>query len=114
MVRGAGFEPATPSVKDSDWAAPPIWQSEFRNALLGMIRSGFIGVNPANAVFRLAAESVETFDVSTATVLRIAEANNLSAYDAEFAALSEWLGCKAVGFDKDLLDAGLAIHPKEF
>jgi hypothetical protein len=38
----------------------------------------------------------------------------LSAYDAEFAALAEWLDCRIASFDDDLLKPGLAVHPKDF
>ena len=100
--------------KDNDWMAPPIWESEFRNALIGMIRAGRIGIKTANAAFALAAESGATFSVSTGALLRLAENYGLSAYDAEFAALAEWLDCKVVSFDEDLLKPGLAIHPKDF
>ena len=100
--------------KDANWVAPPIWQSEFRNAALGMMRSGKIGMTTANSAFQFAMDNVDTFDVSTGAVLRLAESHGLSAYDAEFAALAEWLECKAVAFDDDLLKPGLAIHPREF
>jgi predicted nucleic acid-binding protein len=99
--------------KDGDWIAPAIWQSEFRNAVLGMMRQGKIGGAAANSAFIFAASVVETFDVSTPAVLRLAESHGISAYDAEFAALAEWLDCKAVAFDQDLLKPGLAIHPKD-
>ena len=100
--------------KDSHWIAPQIWQSEFRNAVLGMMRAGKIGMNTANAAFQFALENVDTFDVSTGAVLRLAEIHGLSAYDAEFAALAEWLECNAVAFDEDLLTPGLAVHPGKF
>ena len=100
--------------QDSEWMAPQIWESEFRNALIGMVRAGKIEMKTANAAFGLASESVETFAVATRAVLRLAEEYGLSAYDAEFAALAEWLDCKIVSFDEDLLRPGLAVHPKHF
>jgi predicted nucleic acid-binding protein len=100
--------------KDGHWIAPQIWQSKFRNAALGMMRAGKIGMNTANAAFQFAMDNVDTFDISTGAVLRLAEIHGLSAYDAEFAVLAEWLECKAVAFDDDLLKPGLAIHPREF
>jgi len=100
--------------KDSEWMAPQIWESEFRNALIGLIRARKINLSTANAAFALAAQSVETFSVSTGAVLRLADAYGLSAYDAEYAALAEWLDCKIVSFDDDLLKPGLALHPKDF
>jgi predicted nucleic acid-binding protein len=101
-------------LKDSEWMAPQIWESEFRNALIGLVRSGRITMKTANAAFALAAESVETSSASTGAVLRLAEAYGLSAYDAEYAALAEWLDCKILSFDEDPLEPGLAVHPKDF
>ena len=100
--------------KDSEWMAPQILESEFRNALIGMVRAGKIEMKTANAAFGLASESVETFAVSTRAVLRLAKEYGLSAFDAEFAALAEWLDCKLVSFDEELLMPGLAVHPKHF
>jgi len=99
---------------DKEWVAPPIWQSELRNALLGMMREGKIGINTALAASAFAAENVDTYEVATGAVLRLAETHSLTAYDAEFAVLSEWLGCKTVGFDEHLLKPGLAVHPDKF
>ena len=100
--------------KDRDWMAPPIWESELRNVLLGMVRAGKLNLKTASAAFALAADTVETFSVSTSAVLRLADHYGLSAYDAEFAALAEWLDCRLVSFDDDLLRPGLAIHPRHF
>jgi predicted nucleic acid-binding protein len=100
--------------KDNTWIAPPIWESELRNALIGLVRAGKVGLKTANAAFTLAARNVETISVSTPAVLRLAESYGLSAYDAEFAALAEWLDCPIVSFDQDLLKPGLAVHPKDF
>ena len=100
--------------KDADWMAPQIWESELRNALIGMVRAGRMDMKTANAAFALVVESVETLSVSTGAVLRLAEAYGLTAYDAEFAALAEWLDCLIVSFDDDLLKPGLATHPKDF
>ena len=100
--------------KDSEWVAPQIWEGEFRNALVGMVRGSKIDLKTANAAFTLAVENIETFSVSTRAVLRLAQDYGLSAYDAEFASLAEWLDCKIVSFDDNLLKLGLAIHPKDF
>ena len=100
--------------KDEDWVAPQIWQSEMRSALLGLMRAGRITNNTAVEMFQVATRTVQTFESSTPAVLRLAEAHGLTAYDAEFAALAEWLQISAVSFDDDLLSQGLAIHPKNF
>ena len=100
--------------KDADWAAPPVWESEFRNGLLGMIRAGKIRLRTAIPTFSFAVQNVQTLNISTSAVLRLAESYGLTAYDAEFAALAEWLGCKLISFDSDLIKPGLAVHPKDF
>ena len=100
--------------KDSDWVAPQIWQSEMRNALLSLMRARKISIRTAGEMFQTAVRTVQTFESSTNMVLRLAEAHGLTAYDAEFAALAEWLQVPAVSFDDDLLKEGLAIHPKSF
>ena len=100
--------------RDPDWISPPIWESEFRNALLGMIRAGIIGHTTAVSMHKFAAEIIQTMQPSTSAVLRIAEAHNLTAYDAEFASLAEWLEIPCLSFDEHLLKPALAIHPKNF
>ena len=100
--------------KDNDWAAPVLWESEFRNAMVVLIRSGAIGEKTALAAFRFAAERIEVFPVSTPAVLRLAEHYKLTGYDAEFAALAEWLDVTAVSLDPDLVEPGLALHPNQF
>jgi predicted nucleic acid-binding protein len=100
--------------RDNEWAAPVLWESEFRNALLGMLRAGNIGMQTALAAYKFAAENVTGYTVSTSAVLRLAEAHGLTAYDAEFAALAEWLDCECISFDPDLLKVGLAVLPSKF
>lgn len=100
--------------KDEHWIAPPLWESELRKVMLKLIRAGAIGHNTAMEAHRLALENVQTVQVSTATVLRLAGTHGLSAYDAEFASLAEWQDIRCVSFNDDLLKIGVAIHPKDF
>jgi predicted nucleic acid-binding protein len=100
--------------KDAEWVAPPIWESEFRNALLGMIRAGVLGHQPAVAAHKFAVENIQTLPTSTSAVFRIAETHGLTAYDAEFASLAEWLEIPCLSFDDHLLKPGLATHPAVF
>lgn len=100
--------------RDSDWVAPEVWRSEFRNALVMMIRQRHIGVETALEAFRLANAFVETVPAGTGTVLSLCEQYPITAYDAEFAALAEHLGVQAVSFDPDLTENGLAVSPQSF
>jgi predicted nucleic acid-binding protein len=100
--------------KDSDWIAPAVWQCEMRNALLGLIRAGKINAQTAVELFQTAQWAVQSLESSTPSVLRVAEAYRLTAYDAEFAALAERMNVTLVSADSDLLTPGLAVHPKNF
>ena len=100
--------------RDPEWIAPPIWESELRNALLKLIRSGSIGIQTANAATAFASKWVTTLPVSSLAVLRIAESHGITAYDTEFAALGEWLEVPVLSYDTDLTVAGLATHPDKF
>ena len=100
--------------KDPEWIAPPIWESEFRNVMLGMIRAGVLGSNTALDAYKFAVENIQTMPASTSAVLRIAQMHGITAYDAEFASLAEWLEIPCLSFDDDLLKPGLARHPATF
>lgn len=100
--------------KDSDWVAPEIWQSEFRNVLVMMLRQRIIGMQTALEAFRLANAFVETLPAGTGAILNFCEEYPITAYDAEFAALADNLGVKAVSFDPDLTESGLAVSPDKF
>ena len=100
--------------KDSDWVAPEIWHSEFRNAAVMMLRQKLIGMETALEAYRLASSFVETLPSGTGTIFHLCEQYPITAYDAEFAALAEHLGIQAVSFDPDLTDNGLAVSPDKF
>jgi len=100
--------------KDSEWVAPDIWQHEFRNALVMMLRHQVIGKQSALEAFRLANSYVETVPAGTGAILKICEQYPITAYDAEFAALSEQMGLPLVSFDADLTENGLALRPARF
>ena len=100
--------------KDSEWVAPPLWESEYRSAMIGLMRAGKIGMPTAIAAHAIATQMVQSLSVSTSAVLRLAESHGLTAYDAEYAALAEWLEIPCLSFDTDLLKVGLATHPKDF
>lgn len=100
--------------KDPNWIAPRLWESEYRNAMVGMIRGGVMGHKAALEAFRLASERIDTLQVDTGPVLHLAEQYGLTAYDAEFACLAFWQDIPCLSFDEHLLRVGLATHPKDF
>jgi len=93
--------------KDPEWAAPPLWRSEFRNILAGYVRRGMLGFEQA-CMLQAEAESLMTgfeFDVESPDVLALVRVSDCSAYDCEFVALAERLDLTFVTMDKKILKA---------
>jgi predicted nucleic acid-binding protein len=92
---------------DPDWAAPPLWRSEFRNILAGAVRRRTLAFDDA---LRITAEAESLlaggeYPVSTPEVLELVRQSDCSAYDCEFAALALQLGIPLVTMDAKLLKA---------
>lgn len=92
---------------DAEWSAPPLWRSEFRNLLAGLIRSGRMTVSEAEAALHKAQKCLIAGEhtVSDHAVLALVARSRCTAYDCEFAALAEALGTVLVTEDKALLTA---------
>jgi len=91
--------------KDPAWAAPILWQSEFRNLLAACLRRSRLRLSDAlevmrdaEALFRGAEYSVESADV-----LKLVAASGCSAYDCEFIALAQQLRVPLVTSDSEIL-----------
>ena len=93
--------------QDSDWAAPILWRSEFRNILAGYLRRKAITFEQAISL-QLEAESLlegAEFELESLAVLELVRDSDCSAYDCEFIALAMKLDTKLVTMDKKLLRA---------
>jgi predicted nucleic acid-binding protein len=93
--------------KDTDWAAPLLWRSEFRNILAGYMRRKTLTFEAAREL-QLEAESLlagAEHEVDSRLVLELVRDSDCSAYDCEFVALAMSLGVKLVTEDKKLLKA---------
>ncbi len=91
--------------EDSDWAAPVLWRSEFRNILAGTLRRKTLTFEQA---CRLQAEAEDLlagneFEVESASVLQLVRSSDCSACDCEFIALAIQLDTRLVTMDKKLL-----------
>ena len=92
---------------DSDWVAPLLWRSEFRNILAGYMRRKTITFEIAREL-QTEAESLlagAEHEVDSRLVLELVRDSDCSAYDCEFVALAMSLGTKLVTEDKKLLKA---------
>ena len=92
-------------MKDSAWAAPLLWRSEFRNVLASYLRENLIALEDALSILEEAEALMRggEYEVVSAQVLRLAALSGCSAYDCEFVALAYDLGMPLVTVDKQLL-----------
>lgn len=92
---------------DPEWAAPPLWRSEFRNILTGYVRRGTLSLEQAYSIQTEAESLLEgrEFDVDSREVFELVGSSDCSAYDCEFVALAQRLGTRLVTMDKKLLKA---------
>jgi predicted nucleic acid-binding protein len=90
--------------KDSHWITPPLWQSEFRNALAGYMRRG-MSLEMAQEIMEDALQLMEERQVipNSNRVLALAAKSSCTAYDCEYVALAEQLGIPLVTADKQLI-----------
>ena len=103
---------------DSDWHAPLLWRSEFRNAMAGYMRAGMFTFDQALSTFRQAEDMMDgqEHDVSSADVMRLVSQSTCSAYDCEFVALAQQLNVPLVTSDRRILREfpNVAVAPSEF
>ena len=93
--------------RDSEWAAPLLWRSEFRNILAGYIRRKTLTFDHALGL-QCEAESLLSgaeYEVDSHAVLELVRDSDCSAYDCEFVALAIKLNTKLVTMDGKLLRA---------
>lgn len=91
--------------RQSSWAAPVLWRSEFRNILTGFMRRGRLTFEQSYRVQRDAESLLEegAYEVDSFSVLQLAQASKCSAYDCEYVALAMALDVTLVTMDKQLL-----------
>lgn len=92
-------------LKDSEWVAPLLWRSEFRNVLAQYIRRGVLSVEDAEQMMDEAQALMagQEYEVVSSDVLRLAARSGCTAYDCEFVALAQGLGVALVTVDREVL-----------
>jgi len=91
--------------KDSEWAAPILWRSEFRSVLTLYMRKKLITLQQAQSIMNGALELLRgrEYEVLSYEVLRLATETNCSADDCEFIAVANDLNVPLVTVDKLLI-----------
>jgi len=89
------------------WAAPPLWRSEFRNVLTGYLRRDLLPLAKAVALMQEAEAilSAHRDKVSTEHVLQLVSSSQCNAYDCEFVAVAQHLGVPLITEDRAILTA---------
>ncbi len=104
--------------RDAVWTVPLLWRSEFRNALVGLIRTGALQLNDALAMSEEAERWLNGYEytVLSGRVLALANQSGCSAYDCEFVALAQDLEVPLVTSDRQILKAfpTMAVSPSAF
>lgn len=104
--------------KDSTWAAPVLWRSEFRSILAAYMRQRGLGISEAWQAHELAEGlvSAHEYTLGGERVLQLVAASPCSAYDCEYVALAEELQVRLVTSDRQVLRhfPQVAISPKDF
>ena len=94
-------------IKDSAWAAPLLWRSEFRSILAQYSRRDELSLSQAKRLQQMAEELLAGREhlIDSAKILRLVEQSKCSAYDCEFVALARRLGKGLVTVDRGVLGA---------
>jgi len=93
--------------RDSDWCAPLLWRSEFRNILAGFMRRSALSLADAERTMGMAWKSLRGGEhaVGDAEVLALVDRSRCTAYDCEFVALALALKRPLVTDDQVILGA---------
>lgn len=91
--------------KDSNWHAPLLWRSEFRNVLTLYLRKNLLPPNDANEIMMNAEAMLrgKEYTIDSVEILTNVKKSTLSTYDLEFIVLAKSLNSKLVTLDKKIL-----------
>ncbi len=90
---------------DSNWNAPALWRSEFRNVLSLYLRKKLLAIEEILLILQEAEKLLvdNEFDIPSAHVMQLVSSSQCSAYDCEFVALAQHMDVPLVTEDKKLL-----------
>jgi predicted nucleic acid-binding protein len=90
---------------DSNWIAPYLWRSEFRNILAPYLRKNYLSMAEAKTIMAQAEALMKNkeFELDSASILEMIENSTLSAYDCEYVVLAKKLGINLITNDQKIL-----------
>jgi len=94
LTSGRSAQAEQALLRDSEWAAPLQWRSEFRNVLALYIRRNLLTLQDALQIMDAATDLMagSEYQVASAPVLNLVSSSTCSACDCEFVALAQDLG----------------------
>ena len=89
------------------WAAPPLWRSEFRNVLTKQLRQNLLQLPNAMALLQRAERILSAHEEAVVSehVLQLVSSSRCSSYDCEFVAAAQQLGVPLITEDRAILAA---------
>ena len=89
---------------DSNWVAPILWRSEFRNVLALYLRKNILDFDEVLLIIQQAEQllSNDEYDISSTHVMQLVKNSKCSAYDCEFVALAQYLDVPLITADKNI------------
>lgn len=92
---------------DSNWVAPILWRSEFRNVLTQYLWKNLLNIDEILLIIQQAERLLadHEYEISSAHVMQLVKSSQCSAYDCEFVALAQYLDVPLITADKKILHA---------
>ncbi len=90
---------------DSNWVAPILWRSEFRNILAQYLRKSLLNIDEILLIIQQAEKLLtdHEYEISSAHIMQLVKSSQCSAYDCEFIALAQYLDVPLITADKKIL-----------
>ncbi len=90
---------------DSNWVAPILWRSEFRNVLAQYLRKNLLNIDEILLIIQQAEKLLtdHEYEISSAHIMQLVQSSQCSAYDCEFIALAQYLDIPLITTDKIIL-----------
>ena len=102
---------------DSEWVAPDLWRSEFRNIIAKYWRHGDYKQDQLLPFMQEAEDIIwQSHTPNSELVLQLVIKSKCSAYDCEYVAVAKFLEIPLLTFDQQILREfpKIAVHPEKF
>jgi len=90
---------------DSNWVAPILWRSEFRNVLALYLRKNLLSLDEILLLLQQAEKLLNDheYEIPSVNIMQLVKNSQCSAYDCEFVALAHYLDVPFITADKKII-----------